>query len=94
MSFRSIISSIFCSKSGLSSENFRANSISPDPHSSSTHTFSCAAKNLMCSSLIMAGWLPREDQLRELLGGTFRSLERAVDGYVVTSVIGGAEAIG
>ncbi|GAA3806156.1 pilus assembly protein CpaE [Cellulomonas soli] len=27
-----------------------------------------------------AVWLPREDQLRELLGGTFRSLARAVDG--------------
>ena len=28
-------------------------------------------------------WLPREDQLRELLGGTFRSLRRATDGYDV-----------
>jgi hypothetical protein len=28
-------------------------------------------------------WLPREDQLRELLGGTFRSLRRATDGYIV-----------
>ncbi|MEV7972349.1 pilus assembly protein CpaE [Cellulomonas sp. NPDC089187] len=29
-------------------------------------------------------WLPREDQLRELLGGTFRSLARALDGsYLV-----------
>lgn len=31
-----------------------------------------------------AVWLPREDQLRELLGGTFRSLARALDGsYLV-----------
>jgi len=29
-------------------------------------------------------WLPREDQLRELLGGTFRMLERDVAGYAVT----------
>ena len=29
-------------------------------------------------------WLPREDQLRELLGGTFRSLERDAAGYRVT----------
>ncbi len=29
-------------------------------------------------------WLPREDQLRELLGGTFRSLEREGAGYRVT----------
>jgi hypothetical protein len=28
-------------------------------------------------------WLPREDQLRELLGGTFRSLERDAAGYRV-----------
>jgi hypothetical protein len=29
-------------------------------------------------------WLPREDQLRELLGGTFRRLERDATGYRVT----------
>ncbi|HET6481683.1 MAG TPA: pilus assembly protein CpaE [Actinoplanes sp.] len=28
-------------------------------------------------------WLPREDQLRELLGGTFRTLRRGPDGYEV-----------
>jgi hypothetical protein len=28
-------------------------------------------------------WLPREDQLRELLGGTFRSLRRTETGYDV-----------
>ena len=28
-------------------------------------------------------WLPREDQLRELLGGTFRSLRRIETGYQV-----------
>jgi len=28
-------------------------------------------------------WLPREDQLREFLGGTFRGLEREDDEYVV-----------
>lgn len=31
-------------------------------------------------ALADAVWLPREDQLRELLGGTFRSLARASDG--------------
>jgi len=30
-----------------------------------------------------AVWLPREDQLRELLGGTFVRLERTDDGYRV-----------
>ena len=28
-------------------------------------------------------WLPREDQLRELLGGTFRALHRSDTGYEV-----------
>ncbi len=34
-------------------------------------------------------WLPREDQLRELLGGTFRLLRRGPAGYeVVTELLG------
>ncbi|MCR1982582.1 hypothetical protein NSA53_10080 [Cellulosimicrobium cellulans] len=36
-------------------------------------------------------WHPLEGQLRELLGGTFRALERTADGYVVrTEVLGEA----
>ncbi len=34
-------------------------------------------------------WLPREDQLRGLLGASFRSLERIDAGYRVTSVLPG-----
>jgi hypothetical protein len=34
-------------------------------------------------------WLPREDQLRELLGGTFRGLRRSAAGFdVVTALLG------
>jgi hypothetical protein len=33
-------------------------------------------------------WLPREDQLRELLGGTFHMLERTHGGYRVEITIG------
>jgi hypothetical protein len=33
-------------------------------------------------------WLPREDQLRDLLGGAFRSLARDGNGYRVTIGIG------
>src|SRR3954469_3768109 len=34
-------------------------------------------------------WLPREDQLRELLGGTFRTLRRTAAGYeVVMELLG------
>jgi hypothetical protein len=32
-------------------------------------------------------WLPREDQLRELLGGTFRSLRRIENGYQVDAYL-------
>ncbi len=31
-------------------------------------------------------WLPREDQLRDLLGGTFRSLARSLDGRFLVVV--------
>ncbi|MBX6355667.1 MAG: pilus assembly protein CpaE [Micromonosporaceae bacterium] len=36
-------------------------------------------------------WLPHEAQLRDLLGGTFRRLERTSSGYRVVAVIDGAE---
>jgi hypothetical protein len=38
-------------------------------------------------------WLPREDQMRELLGGTFRSLARSTDGryQVVVELLGRPE---
>jgi hypothetical protein len=32
-------------------------------------------------------WLPREDQLRELLGGTFRALRRSAAGYDVETTL-------
>ena len=34
-------------------------------------------------------WLPREDQLRELLAAPFRALDRQDDGYRVTAVLPG-----
>ncbi|WP_454118412.1 hypothetical protein [Microbacterium lacticum] len=37
-------------------------------------------------------WLPREDQLRELLRGAFRSLTRLADTYRVEIVFAGEEA--
>jgi hypothetical protein len=36
-------------------------------------------------------WLPREDQLRELLGGTFRTLRPAGDGFEVLILFRGEE---
>ena len=38
-------------------------------------------------------WLPREDQLRELLGGTFRALRRSAAGYEATIELLGAERV-
>jgi hypothetical protein len=40
-------------------------------------------------TLADAVWLPREDQLRDLLRGTFRSLTRVADAFVVEVVIAG-----
>jgi hypothetical protein len=37
-------------------------------------------------------WLPREDQLRELLGEAFRSLKRVDGGYRADAAIGGSLA--
>jgi hypothetical protein len=36
-------------------------------------------------------WLPSETQLRELLGGLFRRLQQAGEGWTVTYVLGGTE---
>jgi hypothetical protein len=36
-------------------------------------------------------WLPREDQLRELLGGTFRGLRRDPTGFEVTTELLGEQ---
>lgn len=38
-------------------------------------------------------WLPHEAQLRDLLGGTFRRLERTPAGYQVVSVIDGTDVV-
>ena len=43
-------------------------------------------------SLDAALWMPREDQLREMLGGTFRSLTRIGEQFVVETTLGSFEA--
>jgi hypothetical protein len=37
-------------------------------------------------------WLPRESQLRELLAGTFRGLDRVAHGWLVRTEVGGEPA--
>ncbi|HLL69717.1 MAG TPA: pilus assembly protein CpaE [Micromonosporaceae bacterium] len=39
-----------------------------------------------------AVWLPREDQLRDLLGSAFARLDRAGDAYRVVTIVGGTAA--
>jgi hypothetical protein len=39
-----------------------------------------------------AVWLPREDQLRDLIGAPFHRLERVNGGYRVVAVLDGADA--
>jgi len=43
-------------------------------------------------SLDAALWMPREDQLREMLGGTFVSLNRSGESFVVETTLGSFEA--
>ncbi len=38
-------------------------------------------------------WLPREDQLRELLGGTFRGLRRSAAGFDVETTLLGEDRV-
>jgi hypothetical protein len=38
-------------------------------------------------------WLPRETQLRELLGGTFRDFERTADGWLVRTERNGRQHV-
>ena len=38
-------------------------------------------------------WLPREDQLRELLGGTFHTLRRSAGGYDVEMTLLGEDRV-
>jgi hypothetical protein len=38
-------------------------------------------------------WLPRETQLRELLAGTFRRLDRTTEGWRVTIEVNGSQTV-
>jgi hypothetical protein len=38
-------------------------------------------------------WLPREDQLRQLLGGTFESLSRSPGGYTIVVTVAGERSV-
>jgi len=73
---------------GLLGEVFTISEMTIEPHEFPTGTvlgFNGTTEWALDSvSQEDAVWLPGEDQLRELLGGTFRSLTRVDDGYEVT----------
>jgi hypothetical protein len=77
------------------SEVFTVSEMTVEPHEFDTGTilgFNGTTEWALDSVAIEnALWLPREDQLRELLGGTFVSLARANGGYLVTTAHHGVE---
>jgi hypothetical protein len=74
-------------RSELQGEYFTVSEMTIEPHEFDTGTilgFNGTTEWALDSlALEEALWLPREDQLRELLGGAFRSLQRTVDGFRV-----------
>lgn len=81
---------------GMAGERFTVSEMVIEPHHLDTGAilgFNGTTERALDSLAIEdALWLPREDQLRELLGGTFRCLVRAPDGYQVGILLGGEEA--
>lgn len=71
----------------LRGEHFTVSEMTIEPHEFDTGTilgFNGTTEWALDSlALEDALWLPREDQLRELLGASFRSLQRVGDGFRV-----------
>ena len=83
-------------RSGFENDVFTVSEMTIEPHEFDTGTilgFNGTTEWALDSlALEDALWLPREDQLRELLHGTFRSLTRiGEDGYRVGIVLAGTE---
>lgn len=70
---------------------FTVSDLTIEPHEYSTGTvlgFNGTTEWALDSVAVEdALWLPREDQLRDLLRETFRGLARTAEGYVVTIVL-------
>ncbi|SEH74003.1 MULTISPECIES: hypothetical protein [unclassified Leifsonia] len=79
----------------MGGERFTVSDMTIEPHHFDTGTilgFNGTTEWALDSLAVEdALWIPREDQLRELLGGTFRDLARTADGYRVTVLIGSEE---
>src|SRR6478752_2902972 len=80
---------------GMGGERFTVSEMTIEPHHFETGTilgFNGTTEWALDSLAVEdALWIPREDQLRELLGGAFRHLARTSDGYRVTLELEGAE---
>jgi hypothetical protein len=80
---------------GMEGERFTVSDMTIEPHHFDTGTilgFNGTTEWALDSLAVEdALWIPREDQLRELLGGTFRHLARTPDGYRVTVFLEGRE---
>jgi hypothetical protein len=79
----------------MGGERFTVSEMTIEPHHFDTGTilgFNGTTEWALDSLAVEdALWIPREDQLRELLGGAFRHLARTPDGFRVTIVLGGEE---
>ncbi|MEY9950817.1 hypothetical protein [Leifsonia sp. EB34] len=80
---------------GMAGEHFTVSEMTIEPHHFDTGTilgFNGTTEWALDSLAVEdALWIPREDQLRELLGGSFRHLARTADGYRVTLELEGVE---
>ena len=80
---------------GMEGERFTVSDMTIEPHHFDTGTilgFNGTTEWALDSLAVEdALWIPREDQLRELLGGTFRHLARTPEGYRVTVFLEGRE---
>ncbi|WP_348787191.1 hypothetical protein [Leifsonia sp. NPDC080035] len=79
----------------MAGEHFTVSEMTIEPHHFDTGTilgFNGTTEWALDSLAVEdALWIPREDQLRELLGGAFRHLARTPDGYRVTIVVADQE---
>ena len=78
---------------GMGGERFTVSEMTIEPHHFETGTilgFNGTTEWALDSVTVGdAVWLPREDQLRELLRGTFRALRRLEDSFEVEAEIAG-----
>lgn len=85
--------SFVITREGFDGDVFVVSDMTIEPHEFETGTilgFNGTTEWALDSVAIEdALWLPREDQLRQLLGGTFESLSRVPGGYTIVVTVTG-----